>query len=128
MSAAALLDRLEDVRQTSSGHWIARCPVHKDRAPEMSIREYEGCVLVDCLGGCAPTDVVKSVGLDWTALFPVPGPKLEPLPDELGLTTADMTLTCLGILDKCDRRLLPRDWRGGAELYLRAVGWRARRG
>jgi hypothetical protein len=72
MTAAVLLDRLERVRQTGPGRWIARCPAHDDRAPSLSVRELDdGRVLVHDHAGCGALDVIEAVGLDWAALYPV---------------------------------------------------------
>jgi len=71
MSAAQLLDRLEKVKQTGPGRWIARCPAHEDRSPSLSIRELDdGRVLLHCFGGCGALDVLDALGLQWCALFP----------------------------------------------------------
>ncbi len=71
MAAAALLDRLDRVRQTAPGRWSAACPAHRDRSPSLSVRELEdGKVLVNCFAGCGAIDVLDALGLDWSALFP----------------------------------------------------------
>ncbi len=71
MSASALLDRLERVRQTGPGRWVAKCPAHADRSPSLSIRELDdGRTLINCFGGCGALDVLECLGLDWSALFP----------------------------------------------------------
>lgn len=71
MSAQALIDKLERVRQTGSGTWIARCPAHEDKNPSMTVRECEdGRVLLHCFAGCAVQDVLGAVGLEFDALFP----------------------------------------------------------
>jgi hypothetical protein len=71
MSAETLLSRLDKVRKTGAGRWIARCPAHGDRTPSLSIRELsDGTVLLRCFSGCAAADVLNAVGLDFDALFP----------------------------------------------------------
>lgn len=71
MSAATLLDRLDRVRETGRGRWLARCPAHRDRAPSLSIRELDdGRVLVHCFAGCSSNDVLDALGLEWDSLFP----------------------------------------------------------
>jgi hypothetical protein len=71
VSAVALLDRLEGVKSTAPGRWLAKCPAHKDRSPSLSIRELEdGRVLVHDFGGCAIGDVLAATGLEMSALFP----------------------------------------------------------
>jgi hypothetical protein len=75
MSITALLDRLDAVRQTGPGRWIARCPgplhEHGDRRPSLSIRETgDGKLLVRCFAGCDTEAVLQALGLTWAALFP----------------------------------------------------------
>lgn len=50
---------------------VARCPAHDDRSPSLSVSEgIDGRVLLWCFAGCATEDVIKSLGLTWTDLFP----------------------------------------------------------
>ena len=71
MSAAALLDRLEGVRESGPGRWIAKCSAHDDRNPSLSIRETsDGTVLIKCWAGCGVADIVAAVGLELRDLFP----------------------------------------------------------
>jgi hypothetical protein len=71
MTAAAVLDRLEGVRQTGAGRWIARCPAHGDKRPSLSVRELDDDrVLVHCFSGCSAEEILAAVGLDFAALFP----------------------------------------------------------
>jgi hypothetical protein len=71
VSAAALLDRLQGVRSTGPGRWIARCPAHEDRRPSLSIRELDdGRVLLHDFGGCGTDAVLAAVGVEMSALFP----------------------------------------------------------
>lgn len=74
-----LLQRLDGVRSTGRGQWIARCPSHEDRSPSLSVAEAaDGRVLVHCFGGCAAADVVDAAGLTFADLFP------ERDPDDAG--------------------------------------------
>lgn len=72
MSADALLDRLDAVRQVAACRWRARCPAHNGRNRDvLSIGETnDGTVLVKCFAGCSASDVVAAVGLELTDLFP----------------------------------------------------------
>lgn len=71
MKADALLSRLERVKQSGSGNWIARCPAHADKNPSMTIREADdGRVLIHCFTGCTPEEILSAVGLSFDALFP----------------------------------------------------------
>jgi hypothetical protein len=71
MSANALLSRLDGLRVTAKGRWIARCPSHDDRTPSLSIRELEdGRVLLKCFGGCESESVLTALGLGFADLYP----------------------------------------------------------
>lgn len=71
MTAATILQRLDGVRESGPGRWIARCPAHSDKSPSLSIRELEdGRVLIHDHAGCSALDVLDAVGLDWAALYP----------------------------------------------------------
>ena len=75
MSAGTLLSRLDRVKSTGPGRWIARCPAHDDRGPSLSVRELDdGRVLVHDFAGCSVSEVLAAVGLDMSDLFP---PRLE---------------------------------------------------
>ncbi|MCL4780698.1 MAG: DNA primase [Gammaproteobacteria bacterium] len=77
MSAETLLARLDGVKQTAPGRWVARCPAHEDRSPSLSIRELpDGRVLLHDFAGCDTESVLAAVGLRMTDLFP------ERLPDQ----------------------------------------------
>jgi hypothetical protein len=81
MSAAArILDRLDRVKPTGPGRWVARCPAHEDRTPSLSIRETDdGRVLVHDFGGCNTEDVLAALGLQLCDLFDAPvGHQLAP--------------------------------------------------
>ncbi len=68
---SALLNRLDGVRETGSSRWIARCPSHDDRSPSLSIRLADGDTwLLHCFAGCASTDVVAALGLEFSDLYP----------------------------------------------------------
>ena len=80
MNVAALLERLEKVRRTPTGH-IARCPAHPDKTPSLSIREADdGKLLVHCFAGCDHDAIVR----EWFAssvhdLMYAPPPQPGPL-------------------------------------------------
>ena len=66
-----LLDRLERVKQTGPGRWLAKCPAHEDRSPSLSIRELDdGRVLIHDFGACETQAVLDAIGLEMGALFP----------------------------------------------------------
>ena len=72
-AAAKILDRLERVKQTGPGRWLARCPAHEDRAPSLSIRELDGGrMLLHDFGGCETGSVLAALGLTLADLFEKP--------------------------------------------------------
>lgn len=71
MSANTLLSRLDNVKRTGPGRWLARCPAHADRTASLSIRETDdGRTLAHCFAGCSVHDVLSAVDLEIEALFP----------------------------------------------------------
>ena len=71
MSAEVLLSRLNRVRRTGSGRWLARCPSHPDRTPSLSVRETEDrTILINCFAGCGAAEVLGACGLNYSDLFP----------------------------------------------------------
>lgn len=71
MSAATLLSRLDKVKPTGPGRWIARCPAHDDRGPSLSVRELDdGRVLLHDFAGCSVAEILAAVGLGLSDLFP----------------------------------------------------------
>lgn len=70
-----LLERLDRVKPTGPGTWLASCPTsahrHGDRSRGLSIREGDdGRVLIHCFGGCAVADIVAALGISLSDLFP----------------------------------------------------------
>lgn len=66
-----LLQILEETRETRPGVWQARCPAHDDKSPSLSVKETaDGTVLIKCWAGCGAGEVVASVGLELSDLFP----------------------------------------------------------
>ncbi|OGA36836.1 MAG: DNA primase [Betaproteobacteria bacterium RIFCSPLOWO2_12_FULL_62_13b] len=71
MTADALLSRLNHVKRTGPGRWLARCPAHEDKSPSMSIRELDdGRVLLHDFAGCSIEEILGAVGMTFDALFP----------------------------------------------------------
>jgi len=69
MTAAALLDRLDNVRSRGIGRWVATCPAHTDNTPSLSVREGERGVLLHCFAGCEKPAIVAAMGLTMVDLF-----------------------------------------------------------
>lgn len=71
MSVVTFLSRLEGVRRTGEGQWVAKCPAHQDRSPSLAVGEAEdGRVLLHCHSGCSSLDVITAVGMRWADLLP----------------------------------------------------------
>lgn len=71
MGADLLLSKLDGVKRTGSGRWLAKCPAHSDRTASLSIRETDDArTLVHCFAGCTVHEVVGAVGMEVTDLFP----------------------------------------------------------
>ncbi len=71
MTADRILRRLDSVRSSGQGRWLARCSGHEDKRPSLSIRELDdGRILLHCFAGCSVEEVVAGVGLELQDLFP----------------------------------------------------------
>lgn len=66
-----ILPRLEKVKRTGAGNWLACCPAHGDRNPSMTLREEpDGRILCRCWAGCGFAEIVAAVGMGWEPWFP----------------------------------------------------------
>jgi len=69
-----VLDRLELKQQTSANTWRAKCPVHqseKSRSRTLWVKENDnGSVGVHCHAGCQFDDILGSINLQRSDLFP----------------------------------------------------------
>lgn len=71
MRAEELVERCDYSKQTGKGQWLCRCPAHDDRSPSLSVKEGDdGRVLLHCFAGCGASEILDSVGLDYSSLFP----------------------------------------------------------
>jgi hypothetical protein len=71
MNIQDFLSRLEKVKPTGNGTWLACCPAHDDRNPSLAVRETDdGRILLHCFPGCSAAEVVGAVGLELHDLFP----------------------------------------------------------
>ncbi|HEX7113693.1 MAG TPA: hypothetical protein VF193_01045 [Steroidobacter sp.] len=113
--AAAILDRLDRVRQTGPGRWIARCPAHDDHSPSLSIRALDdGRVLLHCFAGCGALDVLGAIGLEWSALYPpdermhhvAPSHARIPARDLLVILDHELVVACLILADVLEQRTI----------------------
>lgn len=65
----ALLDRLDKIRCTGDGQWVACCPAHADKTPSLSIRDTGEKVLIHCFAGCPAEEVLDAVELRFSDLY-----------------------------------------------------------
>lgn len=69
--ANTLLERLNDVKQTGPGKWLACCPAHDDRHASLAIKlADDDSILIHDFAGCAVEDILASIGLTFNDLFP----------------------------------------------------------
>lgn len=66
-----ILSRLDKVKRTAKGNWLACCPAHDDRSPSLTIHQADdGRVLCRCWSGCSFPEIVAAVGLGFDPWFP----------------------------------------------------------
>ena len=71
MTIDTILSRLDGVKQTGHGKFVAHCPAHDDRSPSLAISEGDNdTVLLHCFTGCETEDVLSAVGLTFSDLYP----------------------------------------------------------
>lgn len=69
--AAKLLPRLDKVKETGRGQYLACCPAHDDKNPSLTIKEAaDGTLLIKCWAGCEALEIVHATGLELRDLFP----------------------------------------------------------
>ena len=96
MSVDTLLSRLERVKKTGPGRWVASCPAHDSKSKQsLAITQTDdGKVLVHDFGGCSVYDVLFSVGLKVTDLFADDRPRQAIKTARMPFTYAD-ALRCV---------------------------------
>ena len=71
MSAELLISKLDKVKQTGPGRWVACCPAREDKHPSMTIRELDdGRILIHDFGGSTVNEILDAIGMDISDLFP----------------------------------------------------------
>ena len=71
MSIEVLLSRLNKVKQTGSGQFIACCPAHEERSPSLASKDGDGGkVILHCFAGCETEDVLNAIGLTFADVMP----------------------------------------------------------
>jgi len=68
-----VLSKLDGVKQVGTNKWKAKCPVHNDKNPSMTVTVKDQKVLCFCFS-CQATgkDVAEAIGLPVSALFENP--------------------------------------------------------
>ena len=71
MSLETLIDRLDGVKETGHGKYVARCPSHDDKSPSLAIKDCgDGRILLHCFAGCDVESVLDALGLSFSDLMP----------------------------------------------------------
>ena len=71
MDIENLLARLEKVKSTGNGKWLACCPAHPDKSPSLGVKQTDdGKILIHCFGGCPVTEIVSAIGFQLSDLMP----------------------------------------------------------
>jgi len=70
MNIKSILSRLQLAKETSPGHWQARCPAHDDSNPSLAISQGDKGIVLHCHAGCTPDAVCSALGLTLADLFP----------------------------------------------------------
>lgn len=66
-----ILNRLDRVKSTGPGRWLACCPAHNDRHPSFTVRETEdNTILMKCWVGCSIDQILSALELEKKDLFP----------------------------------------------------------
>jgi hypothetical protein len=93
------ISRLDNYRSTGTDKYIARCPAHEDRSPSLTVGlGRDGGIILHCFAGCSAQDVVESVGMSMSDLFPDDG--YESRTGGRRLPQADELVIRMGIEDK----------------------------
>jgi hypothetical protein len=95
MTAETLVSRLEKVRRTAPGRWVARCPAHADKSPSLAVRELDdGRVLMHCFAECSTESILDAVGMTFEDLFPERLPEHRYKPERIPFPAMDV-LKCV---------------------------------
>ncbi len=71
MTIEALISRLDGVKETGPGKYVARCPAHEDRSPSLAIKDCgDGRILLHDFAGCETEDVLAALGLTFADVMP----------------------------------------------------------
>ncbi len=71
MSIDTIISRLDGVKETGHGKYVARCPAHDDKSPSLAIKECsDGRILIHDFAGCETEDVLAATGLEFHDIMP----------------------------------------------------------
>lgn len=65
---ALILSKLKKAKGNKD-KFTSLCPAHNDKESSLSITENKNKILLHCFAGCSPESIMKSIGLELTALF-----------------------------------------------------------
>lgn len=107
MGVNTLLSRLQRVKRTGPGKWIASCPTREDKSPSLAIRELDdGTILLHDFGGDSVEAILGAVGLSFADLYPdKPGSVGKPVrrpfnaSDVLSLVAFEATVAVVVVSD-----------------------------
>lgn len=87
------LSRIKKVPPSRNGKYMVCCPNHDDRSPSLAVSEGdEGQLLLHCFAGCEVYDIVESVGLTLSDLFP-DDTRQKPIPQKQDFESEKYYLT-----------------------------------
>ena len=88
---------------------MACCPAHKDRSPSLSITPDGETVLITCFAGCGTEDVLASIGLTFSDLYPPrdtpyrkAGKPTFPASQALQIIAREALVVCAGAASVCN--------------------------
>jgi len=71
MTIETLISRLDGVKETGAGKYVARCPAHDDRSPSLAIKDCgDGRILLHCFASCDVESVLDALGLSVSDVMP----------------------------------------------------------
>ena len=71
MSIEIITSKLEKIKRTGTGRWMASCPSHTDKTASLSLRQLDdGRILLHCCAGCNVDEVLSAIGMTINDLFP----------------------------------------------------------
>lgn len=121
MLFADLLGKFDGVTSEADGGYASLCPAHQDSRPSLRIwRGEDGKVRLTCRAGCETADVIRAVGLDWSALFDVTGPGAVVAAGRPQLVPVALTAALAAYVDRASLALgtFAGEWPERARQYL----------